>query len=77
MLGSRGVRIQRKWVLPTKCHPKTADQQSYANGLKPKIIKPLVSQVALRIPRPEVTATKTGGSSINSHSSEASEAKGP
>lgn len=77
MLRSRGVRIQREWVLPAECHPKTTDQQSYANGLEPKIIKPRVSQVALRIPRLEVTATKTGGSSINSHSSEASGAKEP
>ena len=76
MLRSRGVRIQREWVLPAECHPKTADQQSYANGLEPKIIKTHVSQVALQIPRPEGTATKTGGSSIHAHSSEASGANG-
>jgi len=70
------VRIQREWVLLTECHPKTADQQSYANRREPKIIKPRITQVALRIPRPEVTATKTGGSSIHGHSSEASGANG-
>lgn len=70
------MRIQWDWVLPTECHPKTADQQSNPNGLEPKIIKPRVSQVALRIPSPDVTATKTGGSSIHGHSSKASGANG-
>jgi hypothetical protein len=42
------VRIQRDWVLPAECHPKTADQQRYANRLESKITKPHVSQVALR-----------------------------
>lgn len=73
---NHAMQIERAQALKAESHQRTGDRRGYANGFKPKTLETRVGQVALRIPRPVATATRTGARSILSRSSGASAANG-
>jgi transposase-like protein len=50
-LMNHAMQIEREQVLKAESHQRTGDRQGYANGFKPKTLKPRVGPVDLRIPQ--------------------------
>ena len=50
-LMNHAMQIERAQVLKAESHQRAGDRQGYANGFKPKTLKPRVGQVDPRIPQ--------------------------